>query len=66
MLTIVVPDEVGARVLYEKNLLSHIDLDRDFSASGEDEYVTDNYESARGRMNIRISSGLGNITVRRP
>jgi predicted membrane protein len=46
--------------------MSHIDLDRDFSSSGEDEYVTDNYESARGRMNIRISSSMGNITVRRP
>jgi hypothetical protein len=66
MLTIVVPDEVGARVLYDKSLLSHIDLDRDFSASGEDEYVTENYESAQGRMNIRISSSMGNITVRRP
>jgi len=66
MLTIIVPDGVGARVLYDKNLMSHIDLDRDFSSSGEDEYVTDNYESARGRMNIRISSTLGNITVRRP
>jgi hypothetical protein len=66
MLIIIVPDGVGARVLYDKNLMSHIDLDRDFSSSGEDEYVTDNYESARGRMNIRISSSMGNITVRRP
>lgn len=66
MLTIIVPDEVGARILYDKNLMSHIDLDRDFSSSGEDEYMTENYESARGRMNIRISSGMGNISVRRP
>ncbi|MCK5571312.1 MAG: hypothetical protein KAJ12_01065, partial [Bacteroidetes bacterium] len=66
MLTIIVPEDVGARVLYDKNLISHIDLDRDFSSSGEDEYVTDNYESTQARMNIQIRSGLGNITVRRP
>jgi hypothetical protein len=66
MLTLIIPEDVGARVLYDKNLISHIELDRDFSSSGEDEYVTDNYESTQARMNIRISAGLGNITVRRP
>ncbi len=64
-LTIVVPKELGAKIMYEKNWLSHLDCDTDFKAVEDDQYVSANYPTATGRMNIRIESGLGNVKIRR-
>jgi hypothetical protein len=65
VLTIIVPQEIGARVYYEKSWVSRLDCDRDFHTSAENEYLTDNYNSSAGRMNIRIDSGMGSIKIRR-
>lgn len=65
VLTILVPTKVGAKVFYEKSWVSRVDVDQDFRPSGENEYVSDNYGSVPGKMNIRIDSGLGSIKVRR-
>jgi len=65
MLTIIVPQDVGARVYYEKSWVSRLDCDRDFRSSAENEYTTDNYTSSTGRMNIKIDSGMGSIKIRR-
>jgi hypothetical protein len=64
-LTIVVPKQLGAKIIYEKSWLSHLDCGSDFKAAGEDQYVSNNYPTATGRMNIRIQSGLGNVKIRR-
>jgi hypothetical protein len=64
-LTIIVPHNAGARVLYEKSWVSRLDCDRDFRSVSTDEFETENYRSAHGKMNIRIDSGLGSIKVRR-
>jgi hypothetical protein len=64
-LTIIVPKEVGARVFFEETWVSRLDTDRDFQPSGRDQYETDNYNTARGKMNIRIDSGLGSVKIRR-
>jgi hypothetical protein len=65
VLTIIVPPEVGARLFYDKSWISRLDCDRDFRTVADDEYETDNYASAEGKMNIRVDSGLGSIKVRR-
>ncbi|MBI4534978.1 MAG: hypothetical protein HY708_01780 [Ignavibacteriae bacterium] len=65
VLTIVVPDEIGAKVFYQKSWVSRLDYDRDFRAVNDDQYITDNFNGADGRMNIRIDSGLGSVKVRR-
>jgi hypothetical protein len=65
VLTIIVPKEIGAKVYYEKSWASRLDCDRDFRSSAENEYLTDNYASSAGRMNIRIDSGMGSIKIRR-
>jgi hypothetical protein len=65
VMTIVVPPNVGARLFYEKSWVSRLDCDRDFLSVTDNEYETENYESAAGKMNIRIDSGLGSIKVRR-
>ena len=58
LLTIFVPQNVGARVSYDKSWMSRIDCDEDFHESGNNEYISDNYSSAAGKMNIRIDAGL--------
>ncbi len=65
LLTILVPEDIGARVRYERSWVSRLDCDRDFQSDGEDSYISDNYHRAAGRMNISIDSGLGSIKVRR-
>jgi len=63
--TIILPKEVGARVFFEESLVSKIDCDKGIRASGDNEYVSDNYKNAAGRMNIRIEAGLGSVKVKR-
>ena len=65
VLTIFVPREVGARVSYDKSWMSRIDCDEDFRESGENEYLSDNYASTAGKMNVRIDAGLGSVKIRR-
>jgi hypothetical protein len=64
-LTIIVPQNIGARVLFQESWVSRLDTDRDFKPSGRDQFDTDNYNSAAGKMNIRIDSGLGSVKIRR-
>jgi hypothetical protein len=63
--TIVVPRDVGARVLYQESWVSKIDLDRDFEEKRDGQYFSDNYNTASGRMNITVESGFGHVRVRR-
>lgn len=65
VLTLIVPEQVGARIYFEKNWLSRLDCDRDFHSVSDDRYESDNFNSAVGHMNIRIDSGLGSVKVRR-
>lgn len=65
LVTIIIPEEIGARVIYENSWVSRLDCDRDFQAEGENEYISTNYHRSEGRMNINIDSGLGSIKVRR-
>jgi hypothetical protein len=65
VLTIVVPPDIGARLVHEKSWISHFDCDKDFAPVDNSEYITENYHLASGRMNIRIESGLGSVKIRR-
>jgi hypothetical protein len=65
VVTIVVPENVGAKVIYEKNWVSRLDCDHDFHLTGEDQYVSDNYSSSSAKMNITVQSGLGSVKIRR-
>jgi hypothetical protein len=66
LMTIIVPDNVGAKVFADKNWLSRFSTDRAFQPDGDNQYVTENYNSAEGKMNIRVTSGVGTVRVRRP
>jgi len=63
--TIIVPENVGAKIYYEESWVSRIDCDRDFQSAQENQYITDNFQTASGRMNLRIQAGLGSVKVRR-
>ena len=65
VLTIYVPPATGARIMYEKSWVSRVDCAADFGSNGDNEFVSDNYHSAPGKMNIRIDSGLGSVKIRR-
>ena len=65
LVTLVVPHDIGARVMYQESWASKLDCDRDFRSDGENTYVSGNYHNVSGKMNINIDSGLGSIKVRR-
>ena len=65
LVTILIPEEIGARVIYEKSWASKLSCTDDFERAGENEYMSANYHRAAGRMNINIDSGFGSIKIRR-
>ena len=64
-LTLVIPDNVGAKINYEKNFISHIELARDFSEQEENTYLSSNYGNSHGKMNVHIEAGLGSVKIKR-
>lgn len=63
--TIILPKDVGAKIFFQESLVSKIDCDKSIHPSGEGEYLSDNFKSAAGRMNIHIDAGLGSVKVKR-
>jgi hypothetical protein len=64
-LIVYIPEDIGAKIIYEKNWIAHFDLDKDFTEKEEDNYYSSNYRSAEGKMNIRVEAGLGAVKIRR-
>jgi hypothetical protein len=64
-LTIIIPENVGAKVFYEESWVSKLDCNEDFRPEGEDQYITENYYSSTGKMNITIDAGLGRVKLTR-
>ena len=64
-LTIVIPSNIGARIIYEKNWICDLDIDRDFAEQGDDTYQTSNYATAAGRINLHVEAGFGGVNIRR-
>jgi hypothetical protein len=64
-LTIIIPENIGARIIYEKNWISHIELHRSIAEAEENNYYTSNYASAKGKMNMRVEAGFGSVKIKR-
>jgi len=62
--TIAIPKEAGARVHYEENWFSNFTIDKDFDEERKGVYVTSNFASAEGKLNIYVESGLGSVKVK--
>jgi len=65
VMTVIVPPDVGARVIYVKSWTSKVECARDFRSANDNEFVSDNYDSVPGKMNIRVDTGLGSIKIQR-
>lgn len=65
VVTVVIPSNVGARIVYDETWMSSIDLDPDFRTAGDNIYTTSNLGTAAGRMNLRVNSDVGSVKVRR-
>jgi len=66
MLTIIVPKETGARVLFDRNWISNLDLPADFTDTGDNQFASENFDHARGRITFRLDASLANVRIRRP
>ena len=64
-LTIVIPSNIGARIIYEKNWICDLDIDRDFEEQDDGTYQTANYSTAPGRINLHVEAGFGSVNIRR-
>jgi hypothetical protein len=62
--TLVVPKDIGARIIYVKNWASRLDFDSDFENTAENEYLSENFYHVPGKMNISLDSGLGSVKIR--
>jgi hypothetical protein len=65
VVTLVIPQPIGARLSYEQSWVSRLDCGEGFTLVDDGEYVTGNYNTASGKMNIRVESGLGSVRIHR-
>jgi hypothetical protein len=63
--TLDIPKNIGAKVMYNDTWLSSFSIDREFTEENKGTYVTPNYDSAKGKMDVYVESGLGSVKIRR-
>ncbi len=63
LLTMVIPSDIGVRVSYEKNWISRVSCPEDFNSNGDTEFVSSNFDGAKGKMIIRVESGVGSVKI---
>lgn len=63
--TVVIPKHIGVKVRYDDSWLSNFSIDDEFIRKKKGTYESDNYDSAEGRMNVFIESGLGSVRIKR-
>ncbi len=63
-LTLSIPAEVGARIEVPSGFLGSLSLDRARFQRRGYAYVTEDFESAENRLEVRISAHLGDIRIR--
>ncbi len=61
-LTVIVPQNDAVKLNYSENILSSIDLPKDFKKKG-DVYVSGNYGSGLRTLEFDISTGMGSVKV---
>jgi len=63
--TVILPADIQARVLYSDSWFSSFDLDGSFNRQRSGVYETEGYRSNAPTISIQIESGLGSVKVRR-
>lgn len=65
-MTIAVPRTIGLRIRYEDSWLSNLSLDdEEFVRKKKGVYESQNYNTAEGKMDVSIESGLGTVKIKR-
>ncbi len=59
-LNIIIPDNVGVRLYYEKSFLASVDLKR-FDRVGNDSYESEDYDKKEHHLEIDLEVGLGAV-----
>ena len=62
-LTVSIPQNIGAKIIYEKSFIAHLDIGKDFSEQSDNTYVSSNFDEAEGKLNMRIEAGLGSVKI---
>jgi DUF4097 and DUF4098 domain-containing protein YvlB len=60
-----VPKEIAAKLLYDASFFSSFDLDDDFVKVKSGVYETENAGDSEGKLTIQIEAGLGSVKVKR-
>lgn len=63
-ITIIIPEDIGAKIYYEKSWVASIDLPNDFDEKEDNTYFSKNYYKTSGRLNLHIEAGLGSVTIK--
>ncbi len=63
--TIYIPEQIGVKMFHEASWISKMDCGKGFEKVSESEYTTENFSTARGKMNLRVTSGVGAVKIRR-
>jgi hypothetical protein len=62
--TVTIPSDIGAKIVYDEGWLSNFSIDSHFSRQHGDTYTTSNYEQSKGKINVYVESGLGSVKIR--
>ncbi len=63
--TLIIPEHIGVKLRAAQRLFSSVNVPKDFERINRDEYISQNYDTAEGRLTISVESGLGSVRVRR-
>lgn len=64
-LVINIPKNTGAKIIADKNFVTHFDIADDFTEQREGTYISSNYNTASAKLNIRVDAGVGSVKIRR-
>jgi len=64
-MTVLIPKQTPAKLLYDASFFSSFSLDDDFSKTRSGEYETEDFRGSDNRLTIDIESGLGSVKVKR-
>jgi hypothetical protein len=63
--TIIVPPEIGVRLIAQQRWFSSVDVPKDFEKIHRNEHISPNYDRAKGKLIIKVESGMGSVKVKR-
>ncbi len=63
--TLIVPPHIGVKLIAQQRLFSSVDVPNDFGKNQRNEYTSPNYETAKGKLTIKVEAGMGSVKLKR-